>query len=182
MKRHTQRVMHSSSRSDWRTPRALYNALDDEFDFTVDVAADDASSCCLRWFGPGGESPDGLAASWADERCFMNPPYAREQGQAIDPWVERAFRASLTERALVVGILPFSPQTRWYRWSVWGLSDAGEWRGHAAVEERRLPRRVTFLGPTGRSWNAPGNTAIVIWRPRPRYVGPWAPTVRYWSW
>lgn len=43
---------------------------------------------------------DGLAHSWAGERCYMNPPYGRE----IGPWVEKARREG--ERgALVVGLL-----------------------------------------------------------------------------
>ena len=29
--------------------------------------------------------------------------------------------------------------------------------------------------------NAPGNTCIVIWQANPGYVGPWQPTLRYWS-
>ncbi len=188
-KRHTERVLHSSARSDWRTPPVLYLALNLEFSFTLDVAADDINHLGSHWFGAHGAEEDGLAADWAGV-CFMNPPYDKQH--PIGPWIRKAWSES-QQGCTVVGVLPFSPQTRWYRQYVYGQAldprcpdgcDCGgeHWSGHAAMEERRLTHRVAFLRPDGTKVDdAPGNTVIIVWRPNPGYVGPWQPAVRYWS-
>ena len=209
-KRHDIAIQHSSKRSDWRTPQTLFNALNDEFTFVLDAAASEADHLVAQWMGPGGEDPDALVVAWSlvlDEvaraggghgAIFMNPPYSRGDSQAdppipaapIEPWIEKAFTSSRDGGCTVVGVLPFSPQTEWYRAWVYGHSadprlyrPDGRWRGHAAMEVRQLPHLVTFIDPaTGEpAANAPGNTCIVIWKPNPGYVGPWQPTVRYWS-
>ncbi len=188
MKEHIQRVMHSSKKSDWRTPTPLYNALDEEFGFTVDVAAN-AASCLVyvrnkpQWFGPDSAHTDGLAAAWAPMTCFMNPPYQRGNkalgipSEPIEPWIEKAWQES-REGATVVGVLPFNPQTGWFRHYVYGEESEPQ----AAAEVRILPHRVTFNRPNGEpADNAPGNTCVVVWRPMRGFVWPWQPTFRYWS-
>lgn len=195
-KRHDIAILHSSKRSDWRTPPELYAALDKEFRFEVDVAADAVSSLCDAWYGPGQSDPwkDGLAVDWRKDLvwpvAFMNPPYRRGDSKAdppvapipIEPWIEKAWNES-QKGVTVAGVLPFSPQTEWYRTFVYGHSIGNVWRGHAAMEVRQLPYRVIFIDPDTKepAANAPGNTCIVIWKPNPGYVGPWQPTVRYWS-
>lgn len=195
-KRHDIAVMHSSKRSNWRTPRDLYNALDNQFQFQLDVAADDDNALCDEYLT---EVEDGLLSDWSNVvgACFMNPPYSRGDSKAdppipaepITPWIAKAWTESLNG-ATVVGVLPFSPQTEWFRAYVYGHSSdpklykpLGAWCGHAAMEVRVLPYRVTFIDPDTRETaaNAPGNTCIVIWQPNPGYVGPWQPTVRYWG-
>ncbi len=189
-KRHDIAIQHSSKRSDWRTPPELYAALDREFHFQLDVAADDDSALCEEYLTT---QEDGLTADWSTVvgACFMNPPYARGDSKAtppippepIEPWIGKAWRES-QQGATVVGVLPFSPQTRWYRYFVYGQNmEDGHWCGHAAMEVRQLPHRVTFIDPDTAepAANAPGNTCIVIWQPNPGYVGPWQPITRYWS-
>lgn len=192
MKEHIQRVMHSSSKSDWRTPLELFDALDREFAFGVDVAANEANRLCDTWYGPGaasyGRPANALGVDWTDARpYFMNPPYQRGnkalgiESEPLMPWVEKAWNGSI-KGATVVGVLPFNPQTVWYRAWVMGIGAESLWLGHAASEVRMLPHRVTFLRPDGTpADNAPGNTCIVVWRPNPGYVGPWQPAMRYWS-
>lgn len=153
------------------------------------------------YLGPGSAlAEDALSVDWhalelptaahGDPICFMNPPYSRGDSKAdppippepIAPWIAKAWTES-QQGATVVGVLPFSPQTIWYRNYVYGLTERGEWMGHAAMEVRQLPYRVTFIDPdtTEPAANAPGNTCVVVWRENPGYVGPWQPTVRYWS-
>ena len=207
-KRHDIAIQHSSKRSDWRTPLNLYEALDREFHFLLDVAADRTSALAdpygngeKLWLGPGsGFGEDALAEDWLAVMqagwdppwcCFMNPPYSRGDQKAdppipaepIEPWITKAWSES-EKGCTVVGVLPFSPQTAWYRKFVYGLVPGPtSWVGHAAMEVRQLPYRVTFIDPDTRTTaaSAPGNTCIVIWKPDPGYVGPWQPTIRYWS-
>lgn len=177
VKEHIQRVMHSSSKSDWRTPFALYDALDQEFAFTLDVAAGAENALCDSYWDV---RCNGLTQPWT-KTCFMNPPYSKKDHLPIDPWIDKAWRESQAG-ATIVGVLPFNPQTRWFRWYVMGLEQNQGEVFHAAAELRMLPHRVTFNRPDGTpADNAPGNTCIVIWKPNPGYVGPWQPAVRYWT-
>ncbi len=176
-KRHTEAVMHSSARSDWRTPPELFQALDDEFEFDIDVAADVGNHLVLHWF------TDALNEEWGvGNACFMNPPYSKLEHLPIEPWIKKAFYSSMYGTT-VVGVLPFNPQTKWYLRYVYGLMHRSPTEPfHAAMEERRIPHRVTFNRPDGTpADNAPGNTVIIVWRPDPGYVGPWQPATRYWS-
>ncbi len=184
MKDHIQRVQHSSAKSDWRTPPELFQTLDKEFHFDADVAADATNHLCSCWYGPGEHDHlDGLTGDWHDLVCFMNPPYAKAEGLPLEPWLKKAWDESQAG-ATVVGVLPFNPQTQWFRSWVYGqfIEAKAGWMGHAAMEVRMLPHRVTFNRPDGTpADNAPGNTCIVVWRPNPGYVGPWQPAMRYWS-
>lgn len=180
MKTETQRILHSSKESNWRTPPEMFAALDREFKFDLDAAADEASGLCQNWIG---ESEDGLVVSWGTlgEYVFLNPPYSREAGLPIELWIEKCWREAQAG-CTVVAVLPHSVQTIWYQRWVYGVTKIGQWSGFAADEVRQIPHRVTFLHPDGTPrHNAPGNTCVVIWRPNPGYVGPWSPTVRYWS-
>jgi len=79
----------------WGTPRAVYQALDAEFNFSLDP-------CPLEG------SQDGLAAlflPWAGHRVFCNPPY----GPQIRRWLERA-----TEAEVAVYLIPARTDTRWF--------------------------------------------------------------------
>ncbi len=192
-KRHDIAIQHSSKRSGWRTPLDLYDALHLQFDFQLDVAADDDNALCEEYLT---KVEDGLTSVWSNVvgACFMNPPYSRGDSKAvppipaepIEPWIEKAFTESI-QGCTIVGVLPFSPQTSWFRQYVYGHEP--RLRGipftgfHAAMEVRVLPYRVTFIDPDTNETaaNAPGNTCIVIWQPNPGYVGPWQPTVRYWG-
>ena len=40
--------MFSSERDDWETPQALFDELDAEFHFTLDVCANESNSKCTR--------------------------------------------------------------------------------------------------------------------------------------
>lgn len=93
----------------WRTPDALYLALDKEFAFTIDIAADAERAKHVRYVD---REVDALASSWAGERVFCNPPYGRE----LDRWVAKAFDEAQAG-ALVVMVLPARTGNAWFhRW------------------------------------------------------------------
>jgi phage N-6-adenine-methyltransferase len=137
--------VHFSSRSDqWATPRWLFDLLDSEFSFTLDVCAVAENAKCSRYFSP---EADGLTQEWrSGEVCWMNPPYGRQIGQ----WVEKAYRSSL-RGATVVCLLAARVETSW--WFNYILK---------AYEIRFLKGRLRF----GNAENsAPFPSAIVIFRP-----------------
>ena len=134
-------VHFMSQRQDWETPQFLFDALDKEFGFEIDVCATAENAKCRRYFT---EEDDGLAQSWSGV-CWMNPPY----GRAIASWMKKAFESSFTG-ALVVGLVPARTDTRWHKYV------------NRATEVRLLRGRLRF---TGAENSAPFPSAIVIFRP-----------------
>lgn len=157
----TRHVVFSSGKDDWETPDDLFRALDEEFHFQVDVAANRANHKCAVWFGPGGIEWDALArhVSWAQySPCWMNPPYSRGL-QA--KFIERAYLESLLG-AFVVGLLPARTDTVAFHEWIYGKA-----------ELRFLRGRIKFVDPQGKKLHlghsadsAPFPSMIVIWRPK----------------
>ncbi len=74
--------MRTSITDQWATPQYLFDELDREFHFDLDVCADESNHKCARYFD---RSVNGLSQEWTGT-CWMNPPYGREIGK----WVEKA--------------------------------------------------------------------------------------------
>lgn len=84
-------VHFSTGKDDWGTPQDLFDALNKEFNFTLDPCADDKNHKCDKYYTI---EQDGLAQSWAGETVFCNPPYSRKTktnaGQIA--WVEKCYK------------------------------------------------------------------------------------------
>ena len=100
--------MPPSVTDDWATPRDLFNRLNEEHRFDLDVAASSTNHLCDEWFGLDHDNDarkDGLKADWYGH-VWCNPPY----GRVIKDWV---LKASL-HHDLVVMLLPARTDTRWF--------------------------------------------------------------------
>lgn len=89
------RAIFSSQTDRWRTPTALFQALDAEFGFDLDPCPLDGSV--------DGLSP--MFCDWGGRRVFCNPPY----GPGIRSWLER-----WVETRVAVYLLPARTDTRWF--------------------------------------------------------------------
>src|SRR4051794_9057291 len=99
-------AVHFSSATDqWPTPQWLFDALDAEFGFELDVCASPEHAKCQRYFSP---EIDGLSQPWTGV-CWMNPPY----GRLIGRWVHKAHESSKIG-ALVCCLLPSRTDTSWW--------------------------------------------------------------------
>jgi phage N-6-adenine-methyltransferase len=138
-------LYRSTKRHDWETPPHVFEALDAEFRFTLDVAASDENAKCEAYFA---ERTDGLSQDWGNNVCWMNPPY----GTQIKHWVAKA-RREAENGATVVCLIPARTDTRW-------------WHDHIQdrAEVRFIKGRLRFSGAT---INAPFPSCIVIFRPSP---------------
>lgn len=63
-------ALYSSKTELWETPQALFDELNAEFHFTVDVCALPENAKCDRYYTP---EQDGLAQKW-EGVCWCNPP------------------------------------------------------------------------------------------------------------
>lgn len=131
-----------SDRDDWPTPQSLFDGLDQEFGFELDVCATEENAKCRWFFSP---ADDGLVQAWAPAVCFCNPPYGREIGR----WLAKGFNESLLG-ATVVCLVPSRTDTKW-------------WHRYARRGEiRYMKGRIRFEGA---EHSAPFPSAVVIFRP-----------------
>ena len=138
------KVHYSTNSNEWETPPELFDPLDKEFGFTLDVCALPATAKCEEYFTP---KDDGLQKAWYGV-CWMNPPYGRE----IAHWMKKALQES-QRGVTVVCLVPSRTDTGW-------------WWDYALKGEIRFIRgRVKFLQGGTYQGPAPFPSAIVIFRP-----------------
>lgn len=91
----------------WETPQDLYDELDREFHFGIDVCALPENAKCPNFFTP---KDDGLSQKWGGHgTIWCNPPYGRE----IRDWVKKAWEES-EAGARVVMLLPARTDAAWF--------------------------------------------------------------------
>lgn len=133
------KILFSSNKEDWETPQELFDKLDQEFNFTVDVASSEENHKCNRYYT---EKENGLKQNWDNEIVWCNPPYGRKIGE----WVKKASESSTT----VVMLLPARTDTKWFHEYIYNKA-----------EIRFIKGRLKF----GNSVNsAPFPSMIVIFR------------------
>lgn len=137
-------VMFSSQSDMWETPQDLFDKLNDEFHFNLDVCATVDNAKCAAFYSP---EQDGLIQSWHGN-CWCNPPYGRQ----VSKWVKKAYDTAYVDGNLVVMLLPARTDTKWFHEYIYGKA-----------EIRFLKGRLKF----GSSKNsAPFPSMIVIFKPK----------------
>ena len=81
------KVLFSSDSTEWETPQELFDQLNKEFNFEIDVCATYENKKCNNWlgYGPGNIFTDGLKHNWGDMVCWMNPPYGEPEIPCVTP-------------------------------------------------------------------------------------------------
>ena len=141
--------IYSSDLNDWETPQWLFDLLNKEFKFTLDVCATKKNTKCKRYYTP---KDNGLKQNWKGT-CWMNPPY----GNAIASWIRKA-KEEASKGATVVCLVPARTDTEWW------------WSNCIYGEVRFLKGRLKF----GNSTNAaPFPSAVVIFGPKMKRKVKW---------
>lgn len=133
------KVLFSSNKEDWETPQDLFNELNKEFNFTVDVACSEENYKCNRYYT---EKENGLKQNWDNEIVWCNPPYGRKIGD----WVKKASES----KATVVMLLPARTDTKWFHEYIYNKAKI-----------RFIKGRLKFGGSVN---SAPFPSMIVIFR------------------
>lgn len=144
-------VHYSSASVEWPTPQRFYNALNAEFNFTLDVAATHDNAKCPVYFT---EADDGLSQDWVGMArggaVWMNPPYKRpeypckpnctkkkcaERGHHITEyqpglidWIRKAYEES-QRGATVVCLIPSRTDTEMFHDYIFGKAELRFVRG-----------------------------------------------------
>lgn len=133
----------------WRTPDALFNTLNAEFDFTLDAAAQPSNARCPAYLT---EEVNAINQPWPG-RVWLSPPY----DQSLDLWVGKAVQEATNNAEVVVALLPVYPDQKWWHWGVL----------EHALEIRFLPERIRYQPPRGYAGGEPGQvpdymSAVVV--------------------
>tara|TARA_R110000764_G_scaffold57488_2_gene125153 strand:+ start:20138 stop:20668 length:531 start_codon:yes stop_codon:yes gene_type:complete len=134
----------------WQTPKALFNALDEEFKFFLDVCASSQNAKRGMFFS---ETHSALTSPWnyfgEDATAFMNPPYSQ-----TELFLNRAADQAKEHNITVVALVNANTDTKWFSEAV-----------STANEVRLISGRIGFIASNGSKSN--GNTkgqCLIIWR------------------
>lgn len=130
----------SNNKDEWETPQWLFDILDAEFGFELDVCASARNAKCEDYFTI---EDDALACEWRGV-CWMNPPYSE-----IDEWMEKALESS-KDGATVVCLVPARTDVGWF----WDYARHGE--------VRLVRGRLHFVDDEGNTGPAPFPSCVVI--------------------
>lgn len=134
--------MFLSGTDEWGTPKDLFDQLDSEFHFNLDVASTDGNCKCEMHFT---KEDDGLKRDWSGRRVFCNPPYSQ-----ISRWVEKCYREGCKDNTLVVMLIPARTDTKYFHNFIVNRA-----------EIRFLSKRLSFEGSNNK---APFPVLVVIFR------------------
>lgn len=149
------KVHFSSKVHEWETPQALFDKLNQEFNFDIDLCATENNKKCKTYL------PNMLDISekFMNMACFMNPPY----GRGLSNFIHHAY--GISQYNLVVALLPARTDTKW--WSIFW--DHDNHRPRPGIEVRFIKGRLRFelegkpiFDKKGRAISAPFPSAIVI--------------------
>ena len=137
-------VMFSSKTDLWETPQVLFDQLNNEFHFNLDVCALPENTKCAAYYTP---EMNGLVQPWYG-CCWCNPPYGRD----VCKWVEKA-HYSTYKGITTVMLLPARTDTKWFH----------NYIATPRHEIRFVRGRLKFGGAKN---SAPFPSMVVVFRPK----------------
>ena len=108
-------VMFSSKSDEWATPQHIFDELNNEFEFDLDVCANESNHKCDDYYSI---EDDGLSKDWSGRRVFCNPPYSN-----IAEWVKKAFYETKNDNTLVVLLIPSRTDTKYFQNYIYNRSE-----------------------------------------------------------
>jgi phage N-6-adenine-methyltransferase len=136
-----------ASNEDWETPPKLFDPLNDEFHFTLDVAANEHNTKCAKYFD---KKANGLNQPWKGEIVWCNPPY---NAKALDNFTAKALYEAQENDVVSVLLVPAKTDQKWFHrlWSV-----------RQQVEFRWVRGRIKFVGAANGSTFS---SVVIVIRP-----------------
>ena len=137
--------LFTSDKDYWETPKGLFDELNEEFSFDLDVAASHSNAKLPKYYTV---EDDALKQKWAGS-VFVNPPYGRE----IKHWVKKAYEESLlSHNKCVVMLIPSRTDTSYWHDYIFGK----------AKDIRFLRGRIKFELNGETKQSAPFPSAVVV--------------------
>lgn len=146
----------SSKNMCWCTPQKFFDELNKEFNFVLDVAADEKSAKCSLYYT---SEINGLLQSWdCGGAVFCNPPYGREIGK----WVKKAYMEAAKINYPIVLLIPARTDTSYFHDYIYGKAEIRFIRGRLrfgndqgiAADPAPFPSMIVIYNKTGGNKNA----------------------------
>ena len=135
----------------WQTPIEVFNALDVEFGFFLDAAADDGNALCAHYLT---EQDNALSIDWVSYGAiWCNPPYSD-----ITPWVLKAAEQCRVQNQPIIMLLPADTSTGWFSLALQSVDEV------RFITDGRLAFINSATGKPGKNGNSKGSL-LFIWRP-----------------
>ena len=130
----------------WQTPKALFERLNLEFKFNMDVCASDENTLVEHNYWT--EKDNSLKQNWGFS-SWCNPPYSK-----IMPWVEKAI-SEHKQGCTVVMLVPSDPSVKWFKRAF-----------ETCNEVRFISGRIGFINAETQKpvRENPKGSVIFIWR------------------
>lgn len=152
-----------TTRSDWGTPRYIFEYYRERYGFEVDAAASAGWSMCNDFMD---ETYDSLRNPWRPGKShFLNPPYG---GLDMGRWIQQNIDQARSDMGIRGGLLvPNATETKWF-----------ETAFNAAMNLHIIAPRIPFIHPVTRLpvANNPGGS-VLFWITE--YARPGGPKVFY---
>jgi len=137
--------MDGDAPTDYRTPEDLFSTLDDEFNFSMDVAASKDNTLCLAFWD---EEANALFQEWGITN-WCNPPFHH-----LEAWVDKAIFEMKCGHTTVM-LLPNRTEQAWFARCL-----------RYAYSIRFIRGRLDFSGPTStKGGRSTEGTIIVCFEP-----------------
>ena len=136
------KTLFSSESCEWETPQDFFDALNDEFHFTLDPCSTDENAKCEKHYT---KEDDGLAQDWTGETVFCNPPYGRE----MPKWIKKCYE-HFSGGGTAVMLIPARTDTKAFHDYIYGKAEIRFVRG-----------RLKFNGTNN---SAPFPSMVVVYR------------------
>lgn len=98
--------LFKSESCEYSTPQWLFNLLDKEFEFNLDVCASEKNNKCEKYFSL---KDNALKCDWIGH-FWMNPPFSRD----LKVWVKKAYHEAQKPNNIGVCLLPVRSNTNWW--------------------------------------------------------------------
>ena len=100
----------NSAKQEWETPRDLFDKLNIEFNFTIDLAANEDNTRVSTFFS---KEDDSMIQEWKGVG-WLNPPYGATGKYKLSNWVKKAYEETNKNKSIVVIIMPARTNTNWW--------------------------------------------------------------------
>ena len=95
-----------SNKTEYSTPKLLFNLLHEEFNFDIDVCASSTNYKVPNYWTL---YDDAFTKNWVGN-CFMNPPF----GKGLSKWVRKAWSETKKHGGIKVCLIPVRSNTNWW--------------------------------------------------------------------
>ena len=127
------RAVFSSENVNWKTPKYVYDYLDEEFRFVLDPC-------------PPKPKFDGLEIEWSDKN-FVNPPYSRS---TIGKWIKKGIEEQ-KKKHYSVFLIPSRTDVKWFYKMFEHATEirfvVGRIKFVGAKSSAPFPSMIVFFGP-----------------------------------